>query len=224
MAQFTAAQIAQTAANAGFKGNQIVMATAIALAESGGNTAAIGYDNDGSHDVGLWQINSIHGYSDAAMQDPAQNAAAAYSISSSGTNWSPWSTFGTGAYLKYMATAMSVSNVKPGSAVDTKITIPAIPIIPGSPIPIPGTGGTSLNPLSSVMQTINDLTNAFNTIVKTVQFLTNVGMWERILIGVGGVALMAFGFDKLAQGTPIGTVTHGIVKTGTDAVGLAAVA
>jgi len=76
------------------------IAAAVAQAESGGNPGASNKNSDGSIDRGLWQINSVHG--SLSVFDPAANARAAIKISSNGTNWSPWVTYNTGAYRKYL--------------------------------------------------------------------------------------------------------------------------
>lgn len=81
------------------------IAAAVAMAESGGNPNALGdttIDPRGS--VGLWQIfRKAHPeYEGVDLTDPDTNADAAYAISSGGTNWHPWSTFTSGAYLRYM--------------------------------------------------------------------------------------------------------------------------
>lgn len=127
MAIYSTQQIAQTAASAGFKGNGLVMAIAIALAESGGNTTVI----SSAGDVGLWQVNmAAHPqYSMAWLQNPANNAAAAYAISSGGTNWRPWCTaYSDGAcgtrggtfqgagspYQKYLIQAQAYSGTQAG--------------------------------------------------------------------------------------------------------------
>ena len=69
------------AVQAGFTTSTAVTMTAIAGAESGYNTDAVNTANsNGTHDVGLFQINSVHGYSDSDMKDPVKNAAAAKKI------------------------------------------------------------------------------------------------------------------------------------------------
>lgn len=77
------------------------MATAIALAESGGVPNAIG---DGGISIGIFQINTrawpMH--SKANLADPEYNAKAAYAISKGGTNWKPWSVFKSGRYRKFL--------------------------------------------------------------------------------------------------------------------------
>jgi LysM repeat protein len=69
-----------------------VMAAEIAMAESGGNPNAISPTSD----YGLWQINSSNGA--LATLNPAANAHSAVVLSRNGTNWSPWTTYTSGAY------------------------------------------------------------------------------------------------------------------------------
>jgi hypothetical protein len=69
------------------------IAASIATAESSGNSWAVSPTND----YGLWQINGSHGY--LATLNPWLNAKAAIIISSDGTNWNPWTTYRSGAYL-----------------------------------------------------------------------------------------------------------------------------
>jgi len=73
------------------------IASAIAMAESGGNQ----YAHSPSDDYGYWQINGSHG-SALATYDPIGNAKAAILISNNGTYWGAWTTFTSGAYLRYM--------------------------------------------------------------------------------------------------------------------------
>jgi soluble lytic murein transglycosylase-like protein len=79
------------------------LAAAVAMAESGGNPNAVG-DLYLGGSYGLWQINSkAHPqYSVAMLFDPAYNARAAFEISKGGNDWSPWTTFRTGAYRQYL--------------------------------------------------------------------------------------------------------------------------
>lgn len=100
----TASQISSYASGAGFRGQAIQIAVAIALAESGGRVAATHTDTDGSVDRGLWQINSVHSEYNASqlLSSPAYNAKAAYNISNGGINWYPWTTYTSGAYQRYL--------------------------------------------------------------------------------------------------------------------------
>ncbi|WP_394832651.1 hypothetical protein LVJ94_39720 [Pendulispora rubella] len=105
-------QIAQYARNAGLHGDGLVISIAVALAESQGWTRAVLINTDCSRDRGVWQINSYwHSeVSDDQAFDPAGCAAAAYNISSGGTNWTPWTTYNNGAYQQYMSRARDAAN------------------------------------------------------------------------------------------------------------------
>jgi hypothetical protein len=77
------------------------IAAAIAMAESSGNPQATDDDGNGSVDRGLWQINSVHG--NLSTYDVNANARAAIQISSGGRDWSPWTTYTSGAYRQYLS-------------------------------------------------------------------------------------------------------------------------
>lgn len=69
------------------------IAAEIAMAESGGNQYALSPTND----YGYWQINGSWGA--LATFNPLGNARAAIQISGDGSNWHPWTTYNTGAYV-----------------------------------------------------------------------------------------------------------------------------
>ncbi len=69
-----------------------VTAASIAMAESGGNQFATGTVGE----RGYWQINPVNGA--LSTYDPYGNARAAVIMSADGTNWSPWTTYTSGAY------------------------------------------------------------------------------------------------------------------------------
>jgi cell wall-associated NlpC family hydrolase len=99
---------------AGFAGDGLRMAYAIAMAESGGNARAFnGNANTGDQSYGLFQINMLGGMgperrqafglsSNDDLYDAVKNAQVAYKMSKGGTDWSPWSTFKRGDYEKYL--------------------------------------------------------------------------------------------------------------------------
>lgn len=88
--QYSYAQLEGIWQQAGGSAQTAPMAAAIAMAESGGNSAAYDQDSNGSIDRGLWQINSVHG--SQSSYDVMTNARAAIAISNNGTNWRPWCT------------------------------------------------------------------------------------------------------------------------------------
>ena len=71
---------------------QAVMAASIAMAESSGEQYATGAVGE----RGYWQINPDHGA--LSTYDPLGNAKAAVIISDDGANWTPWTTYTSGAY------------------------------------------------------------------------------------------------------------------------------
>jgi hypothetical protein len=115
---------AKVAAKAGFSFNNtistpagtypvIVVAVAIGLAESSCNPSAQG-DNgptsgcgSGSVDRGLWQINNCYHseVSDSCAYQVQCNADAAFNISAKGYDWTPWSTYNSGAFGGQISTA-----------------------------------------------------------------------------------------------------------------------
>jgi LysM repeat protein len=79
--------------DAGGSSGEAVTAASVAMAESGGNQYALSPTDD----VGYWQINAPS-WGALATYDPLGNAKAAVQISADGTNWSPWTTYTSGAY------------------------------------------------------------------------------------------------------------------------------
>lgn len=112
MSKLSPEQIAQAAHHAGFRGDDLTTAVAIALAESAGDPRAHnGMPPDNSY--GLWQINMIgalgperrhqfHLDRNAELFDPETNAKAAYAISGRGESFRPWTTYTSGAYRSHL--------------------------------------------------------------------------------------------------------------------------
>ncbi|MEV6828703.1 transglycosylase SLT domain-containing protein [Amycolatopsis sp. NPDC051102] len=115
MTKLSAGEIARHAYAAGFRGQGLTTAVAVALAESGGRTTAHNATPpDDSY--GLWQINMLgalgperrHQYhlkSDDQLFDPDTNARVANRISGDGHDFTPWSTYTNGAYKHHLAAA-----------------------------------------------------------------------------------------------------------------------
>ena len=100
--KLSAATIAALARSAGFSGDDIKTAVAIALAESGGNPKNIGDKTlapERGPSYGLWQINmgtKVHGSEFAAYDvfDPQVNANLAFHLyHRAGNSFRDWSTF-----------------------------------------------------------------------------------------------------------------------------------
>lgn len=109
--------VARLARAAGFKGQALITAIAVAGAESGFRSHASNRNTNGSIDRGYWQINSVHG--SQSTFSPTGNARAAYAISSGGRNWRPWVTYNTGAYRRYLDQARAAAGSVSGNATRT---------------------------------------------------------------------------------------------------------
>lgn len=90
MTQFTFAQLEGLWIQAGGDPRYAGIAAAVAMAESGGDSQALGH-NPGSTDVGLWQINGPGG-GDLKFLDPLTNVKEAIRQSHNGVDWRPWCT------------------------------------------------------------------------------------------------------------------------------------
>ncbi len=115
MSKLTPEQIARHAYDAGFRGDGLTTAVAVALAESGGDTRAHNATPP-DNSYGLWQINMLGGMgperrrqfgldSNAELFDATTNAEAANKISNDGKSWTPWSTYTNGAYRRHLPEA-----------------------------------------------------------------------------------------------------------------------
>lgn len=95
--------IAAVAFAAGFRGQDVTIAVAVALAESGGNPYAINVNVNHSVDHGLWQINDVNGDALAIgdWRDPATNARMARIVWNR-QGWHGWATYDSGSYDKFM--------------------------------------------------------------------------------------------------------------------------
>lgn len=152
----TGSQVAAVAAAAGFKGEALVIAVAVAKAESGWDAHAVG-DIDrgaggrtvaGAQSTGLWQVHFEPGRDDAnsARQprsnfDPAFNARSAYAISGGGTNFGPWSTFdasakhpkNNGAYKAHLSAARAAVAAMDGAPISSTTSASGVGavVVPG---------------------------------------------------------------------------------------------
>lgn len=104
----TPAQIAAVAANAGFSGDDLITAVAVALAESNppGNEQSVG---DQGTSFGLWQIHLPAHPEFEGMNhlDPQVNAHEAFDVySTAGDSFRPWSTYSiNGQYRNFLQDA-----------------------------------------------------------------------------------------------------------------------
>lgn len=121
--RISAKGIAFVAQNSGFSHtkkvrgvSEVVMATAIALAESGGDTEAHNYNPaTGDDSWGLWQINMLGQMgvnrrkefgikNNSELTNPFKNGQAAYKIFQS-QGWTAWSVYSNGLYARHLGSA-----------------------------------------------------------------------------------------------------------------------
>lgn len=116
MARLTMAQAYAYARQAGFDAAAAVIAAAIAMGESGLNTAASGDESLQTDywgpSVGLMQIRTVKSQTGTGgdrditrLMDPLQNMAAAFKISAQGKDWTPWTVYKTGKYREFLGQA-----------------------------------------------------------------------------------------------------------------------
>jgi cell wall-associated NlpC family hydrolase len=147
---YTAEQIYGFALSAGFTPDQATTMTAIALAESGGQSRS--HNATGEDSRGLWQINAAT-HTDLAQRydlyDPVHNARAAFEVSGGGKDVSPWTVTHDGSaakYLRYREDAQEAAvaaGQRPGLGVWTGTPGYGHPLAAGG-----GTGGGT--PLSGI--------------------------------------------------------------------------
>lgn len=216
-------QIYITARAAGFPLYPAVTITAIALAESGGNPAAIGDVNlqtkTWGPSVGLTQVRSLNADKGTGkirdankLTDPLFNMRAAYALSAAGTTFVPWSTYTDGAYKKFLPDAQGArlhSDPILTKALATKKDWLTILIENGinATSPIPGTGTALVNGAdglagainSSVGNPLDAAKSALALLSKAGAWMGNSHNWGRVALVVAGSAGVLAGLTMLAK-------------------------
>jgi hypothetical protein len=186
----------------GFTGAGLSTAEGVAAAESGDNARAHnGNAATGDNSYGLFQINMLGSMGPARLKqygltsndqlfDPATNARVAYQMSQGGTNWSPWSTFKSGAYRAHAGD---------GSAQITSSGA-AVPLSSSGGLGAGGIGTTALNAATGQPAGLS-IPNPFN--IATAAGTTAVQAGTVLLALAAGGALLLLGLNKTA-GNPAG--------------------
>jgi len=120
------ASIAQHAYDAGWRGDDLLTAVAVAYAESGGNPLSYNPESaastpTGKGSYGLWQVylKAHPEFAGWDLYDPATNARAAYRVWQARRSFWPWSTYQHNSHVKYLPKAaieVAAINVGSGSA------------------------------------------------------------------------------------------------------------
>lgn len=183
MAKLSARQIFALARDAGFSQGQAVTMTAIALAESGGETTAVNRSNsNGTIDVGLWQINSVHGYSESAMKDPFQNAKAAKAIHAR-QSYGAWTVYKKGTYNKYLPEALKAA---PSGGTSISSILSGLRTLASAGDDVAGAVPGQLAELTGAKAAMG----ALDLVARAGTWITNPQNWLRIVYVVVGGALV----------------------------------
>lgn len=216
--KYTPAEIAALAHIGGWTGHdQIVTATAIALAESGGVQARSVHKNkNGTYDWGVWQINDVHKPSDDVKNYGIDNAKAGYRVwVEAGHSWKPWATFNDNSYRAHLATAEQAYNtIQSDTSIEQRLRSADRTHLDA------GATGTNRvddgfgisNPLDGINNTI---ANAFSALTKSlfgVALNAGVLVLAIVLIILAVVVLARGPATSVLKKTPIGRVAK-VVKS-----------
>jgi len=194
MTNLNEAQIYQDALKVGFNDAQAKIMAAIAMAESGGNPNAVGdvalENATWGPSVGLTQVRTLKKQTgtggdrdiNKVLGDPIANLKAAYDISSHGTTFTPWSTYTSGAYKKYLGGGSTVS----GAVADKQASqLQAKRVLARATADANLYQNEVANP-DSYEAAAKDLLKPISSVGDLIGFLGNSDNWIRIaFIGVG---------------------------------------
>lgn len=193
----TTVRLSKLIADAGFTGSDAIIMRAIVLSESNGNKNAVGHNTNGTIDVGLAQMNSVHkpaGETLAAwtarMKDPVQNLKEAKGLHDSRGGFGDWVTYNTGRYR--------INMPRPRD--------PQITLSKNSLTGAVGDAATSV---------VNTVTSPFESLANLVTVLFQADTWARIGKGaLGGV------FVVLGTGAMVFVIANktGVASTAKKAV------
>lgn len=167
------------------------VATAIALAESGGNERAHNQNAATRDDsYGLWQINMYGDLgparrrqfdlkSNADLYDQFKNAQVAGDIWNA-SGFTPWSTYKSGEYKKFMARATAATHEGGAPATGSTGDLPL-----GDRI----SDALSIDPLDAFKMLIDPALKVFDVIIKAGEWVGTPSNWIRIIQVGGGVVL-----------------------------------
>ncbi len=217
MPKLSDTQIAAAAQSAGFSGNHLAVAIAVALAESGGDPTATNKNNNGSTDYGLWQINSVHAalLRQGSWSNPADNARMAYAVyKQAGSSFSPWVAYKNGTYLAFMARAAvamrfvagAPTAVRAGLLDDLKeLERKTDPDTYGG-LPSPKDLEDLTDPNRYGFPDLSKITNFFS-------FISDPNNWKRVGLFFVGFILLVIAAFKLTGDNQLSGTTKGILKT-----------
>jgi hypothetical protein len=195
-------EIYTLARGVGLTDSRAKVAAAVAMAESGGNPNA---HNDnaatGDDSYGLWQINMLGAMgperrrklglsANSELYNPQTNAKAMAMISQTGGNFSPWSVYTSGEYLKHLQNPVEDKS--------------------GDPSWLSKLGG-AVSPILGVTDTASSVAGAVEMLGKAALWVSNPTNWLRIAYVGGGLVIVGIGVYSII-GSPGARVLNS--KTG----------
>lgn len=179
------------------------IAAAVAMAESGGNQNDHNTDaSTGDDSYGYWQINMLgplgperrkkYGLtSNEQLFDPQTNARVMKGESFNGTNWFAWSSFKSGAYLKFMGNPVTDQSSDPNwlSKIGTAVVAP-------------------------ITSPIDSAKGAIELAGKAAVWVSDAKNWIRVGYVAGGAILLVAGLVMVLQSTAVGKAVIGASPVG----------
>lgn len=227
--KMTATQVMQVAINSGaslrgkvdnHRGGQdltAVVAVAVAYAENTGFLPQhVSVNSDGSKDVGLWKINSIHRkthpeWNAQWLKDPDNNARAAATLSGSFTDMSPsvWYAINSGRYDRGLKIArQAAQTLEAGFDPDRLGVVEDVPLVPlGELGGLPG----------KIVEAVANI--AFSLLGKLLKDLWPVLL--KAAAATTGLALIGYGVTQLAKSPSAGEHVKQASSTAATAAGAA---
>lgn len=186
---------------AGGSPGKAAVAAAIALAESNGNPSALNNTpSTGDYSVGLWQINYYGSLAPSrtaqfgppqALTSPLANAKAAVAISGDGSNFTPWTTYTSGAYLNHAdggsPASLYQAPARPGGTVAQVTTDSFSGSVDSFVGDLPVIGG-----LISGISAASDM-------AKVIGWLLSPKHWAMAFEALVGIVLIGYGFMELGR-------------------------
>lgn len=200
------ADIVVLARQAGLSEENAIIASAVAMGESGGNERQITKDSD-DESYGLWQINMLGSMgptrralynlrSNNDLLDPVVNARVMSEISKQGRNWAPWGAYTNGSYKAFMPKTSS------GRA---KLLGKLLGGISGAVDDARAAGGAVVDVATSASQLVD-------AIQRSATWMAQPKNWVRVAYVGGGGVLVVAALVGVINSTQAGKAVLGPVK------------
>lgn len=191
-------EIVQLAKNAGLSDENAVLASAVAMGESGGNPNAHTQDSD-DNSYGLWQINMLGALGPARralyglksnddLFDPVVNAHVMSAMSAQGRNWAPWGAYTNGSYKRFM----------PSTAAGKQ------KLLTGLVTSVGGVVKGAQDTVGAVQDVATSAAQAVDALQRVGTWMAQPKNWVRVAYVTGGSALLVAALVNVISSTSAG--------------------